>query len=167
MTRKDQEMLFENYKNIILKETHDLDSLDKEVGFHGDELEDVEVDDQTLDSHLLSLLGSEVRGLLSVDSYLETANSIADALTDHYQDQNCTHLVDDILAYSGLTGNKVDDAKKVLQQICANPAKAFFSTKKKIKEKEARRERYNSSNGDEEFENQDEIPEDVKKQFGI
>jgi hypothetical protein len=164
MTRKDQELLFEKYKRIVLKENHEMED-DVEIGFHGDELEDVDVDAKTLDDHLLKLLGSEVRGLLSVDSYLETANSIADSLTDHYQDQNCVHLVNDILSYSGLTGNKVDDAKKILAQICSNPAKFYFSSKKKLAEKDARRQSYSS--GNEEYEHEDGIPDDVRKDYGI
>lgn len=147
MTRKDQEMLFENYKKVVLKEMDTLDpditSLeDQETGFHGDELEDVDVDQQTLDDHLLKLISNDVINLTDPDEYLKAANSIAEDLMDHFVDKPCTHLVDDILSYSGLKGPKAQTAKSLLTQICANPAKMFFSTKKKIKEKESRTSTY-------------------------
>lgn len=144
MTRKDQELLFENYKKIVLNEQDDLpignpeDSDEAEVGFHGDELEDVDVDQQVLDDHLLKLIGDQVIGLTYPDEYLETAHNIAENLMDHFMDKSCVHVVDSILSYSGLRGPKLQTAKSLLSKICENPAKMYFSTKKKIKEKESR-----------------------------
>lgn len=146
MTRKDQEMLFESYKKVIREQDEldpDITSLeeeDPETGFHGDE--DPDIDEKTLDDHLLKLIGNQVIGLTDADEYLETANSIAEDLMDHFMDKPCVHLVDDILAYSGLKGSKVETARSLLSQICANPAKMYFSTKKKIKEKQSRVDRY-------------------------
>jgi hypothetical protein len=171
MTRKDQELLFENYKKIVLNEQNDLpivnpeDSDESEVGFHGDELEDVDVDQQVLDDHLLKLIGDQVIGLTYPDEYLETAHGIAENLMDHFMDKSCVHVVDSILSYSGLRGPKLQTAKSLLSKICENPAKMFFSTKKKIKEKDFRSNQ--SEEPEEHYENEDGDSSVDPRDFGL